>query len=109
MMKKKLGSHSGIVFGTAWWFIYASVVLPCPLASSQYGFGWVKVSVMMWVEVSVRNSCFLNIDPVRLDFTLRNSSFTGSSSKLCRAQKTSLLYSNCYSEIESNMLEMLVF
>ena len=78
-------------------------------ASSQYGFGWVKVSVMMWVEVSVRNSCFLNINPVRLDFTLRNSSFTGSSSKLCRAQKTSLLYSNCYSEIESNMLEMLVF
>jgi len=32
---------------TVWWFIYASVVLPCPLRwSSQCGFGWVKVLVM---------------------------------------------------------------
>ena len=77
-------------------------------ASSQYGFGWVKVSVMMWVEVSVRNSCFLNIDPVRLDFTLRNSSFAGLSSMLRKTQKMSLLYSSCYSEIESDVLKMLV-
>jgi len=77
-------------------------------ASSQCGFWWAKVSVMMWVEVSVRNSCFLNIEPIRLDFTLRNSSFTSLSFKLRRTYKTSLLYSSCYSEIESNILKMLV-
>ena len=36
----------GIVFGMAWWFIYAGVVFPCPLPwSSQCGFSWVKVLV----------------------------------------------------------------
>ena len=35
-----------IVFGMAWWFIYAGVVLPCPLHwSLQCGFGRVEVSM----------------------------------------------------------------
>ena len=54
------------------------------------------------------DSCFLNIELVRLDFTLRNSSFTGLSSRLRKTQKTSLLYSNCYSEIKSDVLKRLV-
>ena len=55
-------SLGGIEFGMAWWFIYASMVLPCPLRwSLQCGFGWVEVSMMkkklrlvlfaMWVWV----------------------------------------------------------
>ena len=54
--------------------------------------------------VSVRNY----IKPITLDFTLRNSSSTGSSSMFRRTHKTSLLDSSCYSELNSNTLELLV-
>ena len=87
----------GIVFGTAWWFIYSGMVLPCPLRwSLQCGFGWVEVSMTkkklglvglgglrfsdeeaqtsQCGTISVRNYIKL----VRLDFTLRNWSSTSS-------------------------------
>ena len=115
------------MFGTAWWFIYAGMVLPYPFRwSLQCGFGWVEVSMMkkklglvglgglrfndeeaqtsQCGTVLVRNY----IELVKLDFTLRNLGSISSSSMLRRTHKTSLLDSSCYSALESNTLELLV-